>query len=118
MSKKEDIVEQIGEINLKIVAANKELDEIELKYRRKKLEIRKYKNEMAGLKLELQELDLENCKEIQKQNKIKQIEKARMKKYTDFNNEYYSQEKKEERFLSTEDPYINYMEKNRLPYLE
>ena len=108
-----DITEKIGKLNIKIARANKELEELELKYKKKKLEIRKYKNESAGLQLELQELDLENCKEIQKQKKIKQIEKETMKKYTDFNNEYYSQEKS---YYNSEDPYKSYMEKNILPY--
>ena len=48
MNRKE-ITEKIGEINLKIAKANEELDEIELNYKKKKLEIRKYKNEAAGL---------------------------------------------------------------------
>ncbi|MEI3400828.1 MAG: hypothetical protein V8R51_00005 [Clostridia bacterium] len=49
-------------LNIKTAKANKELDELELKYKKKKLEIRKYKNESAGLQLELQELELENWK--------------------------------------------------------
>ena len=36
-----------------------------------------------------------------------------MKKYTDVNNEYYSQEKS---YYNSEDPYKSYMEKNILPY--
>lgn len=108
-----DITEKIGKLNIKIAEANKELEELELKYRKKKLEIRKYKNESAGLQLELQELDLVNFKEVQKQKKIKQIEKETMKKYTDFNNEYYSQEKN---YYNSESSYKSYVEKNILPY--
>ena len=52
-----ELTEQIGKLNIKIAKANKELDELELKYKKKKLEIRKYKNESAGLQLELQELE-------------------------------------------------------------
>lgn len=36
-----------------------------------------------------------------------------MKKYTDFNNEYYSQEKS---YYNSEASYKSYMEKNILPY--
>ena len=42
---REELTEQIGKLNIKIIKANKELDELELKYKKKKLEIRKYKNE-------------------------------------------------------------------------
>lgn len=91
---REELTEQIGKLNIKIAKANKELDELELKYKKKKLEIRKYKNESVGLQLELQELELENWKEIQEEQKIKRIQKETMKKYSDPNNEYYSQEKK------------------------
>lgn len=68
---REELTEQIGKLNIKIAKANKELDELELKYKKKKLEIRKYKNESVGLQLELQELELENWKEIQEEQKIK-----------------------------------------------
>ena len=70
----EELTEQIGKLNIKITKANKELDELELKYKKKKLEIRKYKNESVGLQLELQELELENWKEIQEEQKIKRIQ--------------------------------------------
>ena len=47
--KRKEITEKIGELNLKIAMANKELNEMELNYKKKKLEIRRYKNEAAGL---------------------------------------------------------------------
>ena len=71
---REELTEQIGKLNIKIIKANKELDELELKYKKKKLEIKKYKNESVGLQLELQELELENWKEIQEEQKIKRIQ--------------------------------------------
>lgn len=110
---REELTEQIGKLNIKIAKANKELDEFELKYKKKKLEIRKYKNESVGLQLELQELELENWKEIQEEQKIKRIQKETMKKYSDPNNEYYSQEKS---YYNSEDLYKSYMERNILPY--
>ena len=76
---REELTEQIGKLNIKITKANKELDELELKYKKKKLEIRKYKNESVGLQLELQELELENWKEIQEEQKIKRIQKETRK---------------------------------------
>ena len=110
---REELTEQIGKLNIKIIKANKELDELELKYKKKKLEIRKYKNESVGLQLELQELELENLKEIQDEQKIKRIQKETMKKYSDPNNKYYSQEKS---YYNSEDLYKSYMERNILPY--
>lgn len=110
---REELTEQIGKLNIKIIKANKELDELELKYKKKKLEIRKYKNESVGLQLELQELELENWKEIQEEQKIKRIQKETMKKYSDHNNKYYSQEKS---YYNSEDLYKSYMERNILPY--
>ena len=61
----------------------------------------------------LQELELENWKEIQEQQKIKRIQKETMKKYSDPNNEYYSQDKS---YFNSEDSYKSYMERNILPY--
>ena len=110
---REELTEQIGKLNIKIIKANKELDELELKYKKKKLEIRKYKNESVGLQLELQELELENWKEIQEEQKIKRIQKETMKKYSDPNNKYYSKEKS---YYNSEDLYKSYMERNILPY--
>lgn len=110
---REELTEQIGKLNIKIIKANKELDELELKYKKKKLEIRKYKNESVGLQLELQELELENWKEIQEEQKIKRIQKETIKKYSDPNNKYYSQEKS---YYNSEDLYKSYMERNILPY--
>lgn len=69
--------------------------------------------ESVGLQLELQELELENWKEIQEEQKIKRIQKETMKKYSDPNNKYYSQEKS---YYNSEDLYKSYMERNILPY--
>ena len=41
------------------------------------------------------------------------MHKETIKKYVDFNNEYYSQEKS---YYNSEDSYKSYMEKNILPY--
>ncbi len=60
---RKEISEQIGELNLKIFSANKELEEMELNIRKKKIEIRRYKNEVTGLQQMLEEIDIERWKE-------------------------------------------------------
>ena len=111
---RKEISEQIGELNLKIFSANKELEEMELNIRKKKIEIRRYKNEVTGLQLMLEEIDIERWKEKRKEKKeIKRnnIVEKNLKEAT--NSDYYSQEKK---FNDTENSYIDYMAKNVLPY--
>lgn len=101
-------------MNLKIATSNKELEELELNFKRKKLELRKYKNERTGLQLELQELEIANWKAQQEKNKINRMQKKTIKKYAeDLNNEYYSQEK---RSFDMENSYTDYIKKNILPY--
>ncbi len=80
---------------------------------KKKLEVRKYKNESARLQLELQELDIENYKKIQQEKNINRLQKETIRKYADPNNEYYSQEKS---YYNSESLYKSYIEKKRLPY--
>lgn len=111
---RKEISEQIGELNLKIFSANKELEEMELNIRRKKIEIRRYKNEVTGLQLMLEEIDIERWKEKKKEKqeiKRKKIVEKNLKEAT--NSDYYSQEKK---FNDTENSYIDYVARNVLPY--
>lgn len=111
---RKEISEQIGELNLKIFFANKELEEMELNIRKKKIEIRRYKNEVTGLQLMLEEIDIERWKEKRKEKKeIKRnnIVEKNLKEAT--NSDYYSQEKK---FNDTENSYIDYVARNVLPY--
>ena len=111
---RKEISEQIGELNLKIFSANKELEEMELNIRRKKIEIRRYKNEVTGLQLMLEEIDIERWKEKKKEKqeiKRKNIVEKNLKEAT--NSNYYSQEKK---FNDTENLYIDYVARNVLPY--
>ena len=111
---RKEISEQIGELNLKIYSANKELEEMELNIKRKKIEIRKYKNEVTGLQLMLEEIDIERWKEKKKEKleiKRKNIVEKNLKEAT--NSDYYSQEKK---FNDTENSYIDYVARNVLPY--
>ena len=42
---KKELVEQIGKLNVKIITSNKELEKLELEYKKKRLELKKYKNE-------------------------------------------------------------------------
>lgn len=111
---RKEISEQIGELNLKIFSANKELEEMELNIRKKKIEIRRYKNEVTGLQLMLEEIDIERWKEKKKEKqeiKRKNIVEKNLKEAT--NSDYYSQEKK---FNDTENSYIDYVARNLLPY--
>lgn len=111
---RKEISEQIGELNLKIFSANKELEEMELNIRKKKIEIRRYKNEVTGLQLMLEEIDIERWKEKKKEKqeiKRKNIVEKNLKEET--NSDYYSQEKK---FNDIGNSYIDYMAKNVLPY--
>lgn len=113
-TQRKELLEQIGKLNLKIATSNKELEELELNFKRKKLELRKYKNERTGLQLELQELEIANWKAQQEKNKINRMQKKTIKKYAeDLNNEYYSQEK---RSFDMENSYTDYIKKNILPY--
>ncbi len=111
---KKELLEQIGKLNMKIASSNKELEDLELEYKKKKIELRKYKNERLGLQLELQEIELECNKNVISENKMKRIQKKTLEKYCNgFNNEYYTQEKN---YPLIEDSYINYMKKNVVPY--
>lgn len=111
---KKELVEQIGKLNVKIATSNKELENLELEYKKKKLELKKYKNERVGLQLKLQELELESNKKTISDNEIKRIQKRTVEKYcNDPNNEYYTQEKT---YPNLEDSYMNYMIKNIVPY--
>ena len=111
---RKEISEQIGELNLKIYSANKELEEMELNIKRKKIEIRKYKNEVSGLQLMLEEIDIERWKEKKKEKqeiKRKNIVEKNLKEET--NSDYNSQEKK---FNTLENSYIDYVARNVVPY--
>lgn len=111
---KKELVEQIGKLNVKIASSNKELEKLELEYKKKRLELKKYKNERVGLQLKLQELELENNKKIIDEKEIKRIQKRTIEKYSDDpRNEYYTQEKT---YSNIEDSYMSYMRKNVVPY--
>lgn len=111
---KKELIEQIGKLNVKIVTSNKELEKLELEYKKKRIELKKYKNERVGLQLKLQELELECNKKVINEKEIKRIQKKTVEKYcNDSNNEYYTQEKT---YSNIEDSYMNYMRKNVVPY--
>lgn len=40
---KKELVEQIGKLNVKITTSNKELEKLELEYKKKRIELKKYK---------------------------------------------------------------------------
>lgn len=109
---KKELVEQIGKLNVKITTSNKELEKLELEYKKKRLELKKYKNERVGLQLKLQEL--ESNKKVTNNNEIWRMQRRTIEKYcNDPNNEYYTQEKT---YANLEDSYMSYMKKNIVPY--
>ena len=57
---------------MKIASSNKELEDLELEYKKKKIEMRKYKNERIGLQLELQEIELDSNKNVISEKKLKE----------------------------------------------
>lgn len=72
---KKELVEQIGKLNVKITTSNKELEKLELEYKKKRLELKKYKNERVGLQLKLQELELESNKKVTNNNEIRRMQR-------------------------------------------
>lgn len=111
---KKELIEQIGKLNVKIATSNKELEKLELEYKKKRIELKKYKNERVGLQLKLQELELECNKKTISEKEIKRRQNRIIEKYcNDSNNEYYTQEKT---YSNIEDSYMNYMRKNVVPY--
>lgn len=111
---RKEISEQIGALNLKIYAESKELEEMELAVKKKKIEIKRYKNELRGLQLRIQEIEIEKWKEKKTQKeKVKKQIQSEINYKEDANSDYYSQENK---FHNIGNTYIDYMEKNILPY--
>lgn len=110
---KKELTEQIGQLNLKIVSTSKEIEELRVNAKRKKIEIMKYKHKIKEIQLKLKELELEEWKKVQEQKRIRKTPMNISKKYDDPNNDFYSQEKK---YISNENSYIDYMKKNILPY--
>ena len=105
---------KIGKLNVKITTSNKELEKLELEYKKKRLELKKYKNERVGLQLKLQELELESNKKVTNNNEIRRMQRRTIEKYcNDPNNEYYTQEKT---YANLEDSYMSYMKKNIVLY--
>lgn len=112
---KKELVEEIGKINVNITTSNKELEKLELEYKKKKLEPKKYKNEKAGLQLKLQELEFKNSKKPMSNKEIERIQKRTVEKYCNYSDKeyYYTQEKL---YPNLEDSYMNYVRKNIVPY--
>lgn len=112
--KKKEISEQIGRINLQVLTLKKETDKIEIYLKRKKLEIKKLTNKKVALELEIQELDIANwkAKKLEKKNLYK-INSKLEKIIKDKNDDYYSQNDKT---ADNDDLFINYIEKNIVPY--
>ena len=110
MQTKKEISEKIGLLNLKILSASKELEELERSAKKKKLQIRRLRNEVCGLQLEIEELDIDKWKP--KNRKVRSIKK-KVEILDEINDDYYSQEKNID---YNEETYTSYVEKNVVPY--
>ena len=108
---RKEISEQIGMLNRKVFSSSKELEELEIKVKRKKIEIRKYKNEISSLKLKLAEIEIEKWKAKKKEGKIPVKKDKKLQE--EINSDYYSQEKK---FYDIGTAYADYMAKKVAPY--
>ena len=73
--------------------------------------IKKSKNDVEAVKISA-ETEIKKIRE-ESDKELKRIQKETMKKYSDPNNEYYSQDKS---YFNSEDSYKSYMERNILPY--
>lgn len=110
----EELIKKVNRINIKITNVNKEIDELALSLKQKRLEVKKYKNERARIQLKIKEFEIENWKSVQQERRQRENQRNIMKKYAvDPNNEYYSQDNS---YLSKESSFIKYMEKKVVPY--
>ena len=87
---------------------------MEIECKKKRLEIKKLNNEKNKLKIEYQEWKIENTRKIKKEKKEKNLQDKIIQKYgTDYDHNYYSQEKE---IPNDSDYYTNYIRKNIIPY--
>ena len=112
--KKDELLKKIELQNEKIVRVKKELEFLEIECKKKRLEIKKLNNEKNKLKIEYQECKIENTRKIKKEKKEKNLQDKIIQKYgTDYDHNYYSQEKE---IPNDSDYYTNYIRKNIIPY--
>lgn len=112
--KKDELLKKIELQNEKIVRVKKELEFLEIECKKKRLEIKKLNNEKNKLKIKYQEWKIENTRKIKKEKKEKNLQDKIIQKYgTDYDHNYYSQEKE---IANDSDYYTNYIRKNIIPY--
>lgn len=115
--KKDELLKKIELQNEKIVKVKEELEFLEIECKKKRLEIKKLNNEKNKLKIEYQEWKIENTRKIKKEKREKKekiLQEKIIQKYgTDYDHNYYSQEKE---IPNDSDYYTNYIRKNIIPY--
>ena len=112
--KKDELLKKIELQNEKIEKVKEELEFLEIECKKKRLEIKKLNNEKNKLKIEYQEWKIENTRKIKKEKKEKNLQDKIIQKYgTDYDHNYYSQEKE---IPNDSDYYTNYIRKNIIPY--
>ena len=114
----EEVSKKIKNLNSKIRTTKKEIETMELNLKQKRLEIQKYKNERAGLKLQIKEFELANWKTIQEERRQRGVQRMILSKYAKDPNsedymEYYSQAKN---YSNKDNLLIEHIERNLVPY--
>lgn len=114
----EEISKEIKKLNSKITTVKKDIETMEFNLKEKRLEIQKYKNERARLKLQIKEYELANWKTIQKERRLRSVQREILRKYAKDPNsedyfEYYSQENN---FSKRDNSFVNYIERSLVPY--
>lgn len=121
-----EIKNKISELIEDLKNKQKETQEIELKLKRNRIMIKKIKNQIHGLRLDLEEIETENWKEKKKQKLLKRNQKGLMYKYgfekvedkelrEELYSQYYSQNIVDKCIEGDESAYI---EKNIIPYID
>ena len=114
----EDINKKITKLTSKIITAKKDIEAMEISLKQKRLEMQKYKNERAGLKLKVKEFELANWKTIQEERKQRSVQRMILSKYAKDPNsedykEYYSQAKN---YFNKDNLLIEHIERSLVPY--
>lgn len=93
MATEQEIKDKISETNKLIEIANQALIEAEKNYKIKQLELRKLKNKMNELRIELEEIELQDFENKKKNKEMKKANQMFQKKYLNFMEEGFDEAK-------------------------
>ena len=124
--KKIEIQNKILELSKDLQNKNKEIEELQISLRGKKIEVRKLKNQISSLRLDLDEIEVENWKQRKQQKAVQKNQKSISNKYMyggvrdkrlreELYSQYYSQDIVDK---CVEDNYLTYIQKNIEPYID